>query len=664
MNGFLKRGWYLSYGKLITLIHIMTVHPYENLEDHHFWKTGVVTKATNELNSIVPSNIKTLFESKRIVSAGSCFAENIARELKKRKLNYLDYEQCIREDQSDPDEKFGYNRFSARYGNIYTTIQLKELLEESLGLRENSTIIWQRESMYFDALRPSIHLENNTDANIIKKSRIMHLKAINKLLHDCEVFVFTLGLTEYWLDIESGRALPLAPGVKAGKFEAKKYRHMNQDINEIYLNLVDSINLIKSVNPNVEIILSVSPNPLTASYLSGNILVNNIESKCKLLVAAKRASSLISNISYLPSYEIINNPVSRFSFFKPNLRQVNDTGVETVMSYIFPDPSSVPHSNSSATLLTYSTQQAIDNEDDIEYDSTCDESILDNIHQGPNSNNSDRCILFLGTSMASGPTKSGILKAINSLNSKSPYSISADIHAMALSEFQIQSKESILSVTRNSIKSTGDFSAYSKYPKFTRKPFHLSVPKLSRYDAIFLIDCGFNCRITPQLLTILRTSMDRDMNSLVNLIKGQKFVAGRIHNTNDDDVEFFINLLKALDLLPSTPIFLLPGPPEPIFNKKALGELYYEVSKQVDLQKLLKNAHLSVIDDHCSRIELISYPDDLYDKSDLNFFKDKYSRDFPDSMPDDLSLAIDRHFNYEAAGIVSSQIIDHLKSIL
>ncbi len=79
-----------------------------------------------------------------LMTAGSCFAQHIARTLRHRGYNVLDAEPIPPMLPEDSANKFGYNLYSARYGNIYTARQLQQLLREAFGRFEPKNWIWQK----------------------------------------------------------------------------------------------------------------------------------------------------------------------------------------------------------------------------------------------------------------------------------------------------------------------------------------------------------------------------------------------------------------------------------------------------------------------------------------------------------------------------------------
>ena len=83
------------------------------------------------------------------------------------------------------------------------------------------------------------------------------------------------------------------------------------------------------------VLLTVSRVPLTATATDNHVLVATMESKSILRAVAAETIEDRSFIDYFPSYEIINSPVYRGSFFEPNQRSVNHHGVDHVMNMFF-----------------------------------------------------------------------------------------------------------------------------------------------------------------------------------------------------------------------------------------------------------------------------------------------------------------------------------------
>lgn len=71
----------------------MSVHPYKNLPDKAFWKRSVGSVAPGEIDPVGRFDLKIHPETK-VATAGSCFAQHIARHLKASGFCYYVAEQA------------------------------------------------------------------------------------------------------------------------------------------------------------------------------------------------------------------------------------------------------------------------------------------------------------------------------------------------------------------------------------------------------------------------------------------------------------------------------------------------------------------------------------------------------------------------------------------
>ena len=93
--------------------------------------------------------------------------------------------------------------YSARYGNIYSVKQLLQLVQEVSGERDPSNFIWNRDDRYFDALRPLVEPEGYKSFHEVVDARKYHIEKVKNVLNQLDLFIFTLGVTEMWLDKET-----------------------------------------------------------------------------------------------------------------------------------------------------------------------------------------------------------------------------------------------------------------------------------------------------------------------------------------------------------------------------------------------------------------------------------------------------------------------------
>jgi len=304
-------------------------NPYKGLKDYQFWRRAVSTVEFHALNPVVAPKFK-ITRSEKVATAGSCFAQHISRRLQGIGFNYYipDYDSSL---SAEELRVRGYGMFSARYGNIYTVRQLLQLFDEAFGHRAPTEQPWLREDgRYVDPFRPNIEPNGFTIASHVHYDREKHLGHVRDMFLNADVFVFTLGLTEGWLN-KAGDVFPLAPGVSGGDYSTDHYDFKNFSVNEVTDDLRAFLEKLKAANPKVKVILTVSPVPLIATFENRHVLVSTTYSKSVLRVAAGMAEQEYDWVDYFPSYEIITGNFNGGQYYEQDLREVNKTGVSHAM---------------------------------------------------------------------------------------------------------------------------------------------------------------------------------------------------------------------------------------------------------------------------------------------------------------------------------------------
>ncbi len=299
----------------------MSTHPYRGLPADQFWSTAIKPVPAEALDPV--RDVKFTFSPvDPVAAAGSCFAQHIARHLQQAGYNYLQTEAPL--SASEPV-------FSARYGNIYTTRQLRQLMLAAYGLHRPATQAWRRaDGRFIDPLRPQLFPEGFATAEDVISQRRTHLAAVRRVFQDCRVFIFTLGLTEAWLAAD-GTALPVPPGVIGADTTDGDSTFRNFTVAEMRQDMDAFLADLFAVNPSVRVILTVSPVPLVATYEHRHVMVSNTYSKAALRVVAEETAASYPEVAYFPSYEIITAPQVAGRYFEPDMRNVSAAGVDHVM---------------------------------------------------------------------------------------------------------------------------------------------------------------------------------------------------------------------------------------------------------------------------------------------------------------------------------------------
>jgi len=298
-------------------------NPYLNRMPEHTWKTGVAALAPR---SIAPIRAKrfTIGNGSWIATAGSCFAQEIGK-----RLASMPGAALLRAETAGSDQPL----FSALYGNIYTTRQLVQLLDRAFDIFLPLDNAWRRaDGRYVDPFRPYMFAAGFAAVEDVANARQDHLAAVRRVFMDCSVFIFTLGLTEGWRARADGAVFPVAPGIVSDEADSARYAFHNFTYAEALADIRDIVTRLRSVNPVVRVILTVSPTPLAATYTAEHVIVATMHSKSILRAVCSEAEAEFDLVYYFPSYEIISGHFNRGQYYGGNLRTVTAQGIEHVMA--------------------------------------------------------------------------------------------------------------------------------------------------------------------------------------------------------------------------------------------------------------------------------------------------------------------------------------------
>lgn len=309
----------------------MADHPYRHLDDSAYWRRAVAAPGA-EVDPVAGPFL-TLVRTDRVATAGSCFAQHIARHLAASGFNYLETESAHPIVPAEAARAAGYGLFTARYGNIYTTLQLLQLFDRAYGRFVPAEDMWTAPDGVgvVDPFRPTIQPGGFASEGEMRADRAHHLARVRAAFETLDVLVFTLGLTEGWVSRSDGAAFPLCPGVAGGSFDPDRHAFRNLRTAEVRDQLGAFVERLRAVNPAARVILTVSPVPLAATASGNHVLPATIYSKAVLRAAAQEAAEDLPEVYYFPSYEIVTGPQARGRFFAEDLREVTEAGVARVM---------------------------------------------------------------------------------------------------------------------------------------------------------------------------------------------------------------------------------------------------------------------------------------------------------------------------------------------
>jgi hypothetical protein len=305
--------------------------PYSGLPQRAFWRGGVAGVGPFDLPDLYRPRF-ALTPQTRVFTAGSCFAQHVGAAMKRAGLQVIDAEPALRGMPPETAKRFGYGTYAARFGNIYTVRQFRQLLEEMLGLFTPALHIWEKDGRFWDALRPGVEPEGLASPAQVAEMRAQHMGALALALSQADVIVFTLGLTEGWEHRESGTAYPTAPGTIAGEFDPDIFAFRTYGVAEILEDFTAIEEMLAEINPDLKWLLTVSPVPLAATATDDHVLSATMRSKAVLRVVCDMLRDSSERIDYFPSYELVMSPAHPTGAFAPDLRSVRPEVVEGIMA--------------------------------------------------------------------------------------------------------------------------------------------------------------------------------------------------------------------------------------------------------------------------------------------------------------------------------------------
>ena len=195
-----------------------SANPYTEFGTEAFWRTAVAESSAFDIRGLWTPKFRVLPKHK-ILTAGSCFAQHFSRALVAKGYNWVDAEPGPPMLLEDSRRKFNYGVFSFRTGNIYTARALRQWVEWALEVEQPPEEVWEKDGRFYDPFRPAIEPNGFLSPEEVFASRHVTLAAIRNAVKSANFFVFTMGLTESWVNREHGYEYAMCPGTLAGSFD-------------------------------------------------------------------------------------------------------------------------------------------------------------------------------------------------------------------------------------------------------------------------------------------------------------------------------------------------------------------------------------------------------------------------------------------------------------
>ncbi|NVJ89292.1 MAG: GSCFA domain-containing protein [Flavobacteriaceae bacterium] len=232
----------------------------------------------------------------KLILIGSCFSENIGD-----KLNYYKFQSL-----QNP------------FGILFHSLAIEQLITYAINEKEfteNDVFELNDRWHSFDA-----HSYLSADKNTILTNLNKGVSDLNKELKKASHIIITLGTAWVYRYIATDKIV-----ANCHKIPQKKFLKELLTPTEIKESLEATIALIKSINKNVIILLTVSP----VRHLKDGFTENTL-SKSHLISGIHSVVDERKNIHYFPSYEIMMDELRDYRFYKEDMIHPNNTAIEYI----------------------------------------------------------------------------------------------------------------------------------------------------------------------------------------------------------------------------------------------------------------------------------------------------------------------------------------------
>jgi len=232
-----------------------------------------------------------------IIFLGSCFADNIGSKLIQHKLKVL----------SNP------------YGTIYNPLILCKLLMHTIDNKTFSS----EDLSYYNQLYFHLDLHHtfaSEEEHIFLKKYVEAKENLLQFIKNGKILFLTLGTAIGHQLIETGEMVGNCHKMPASLFNKK-----NISTHEITSSLGKTIAALKKLNPNLEIILTVSP----VRHIKDGIIQNS-RSKSRLISSVEEIIATNDSIHYFPAYELIMDDLRDYRFYGEDLVHPNELAIKYV----------------------------------------------------------------------------------------------------------------------------------------------------------------------------------------------------------------------------------------------------------------------------------------------------------------------------------------------
>lgn len=245
----------------------------------------------------IPASQNLIDHTQSLLTIGSCFSQHIGHRLQKYKF------KCI----SNP------------FGTVFNPISIAKLLhrakekkyatEDELMLSHG---VWVHPDFHSSLCDSDKH---HTLSNINNS-----IKTVHEVLLEIKFLFVTLGTSVGYRLLKNNAIV-----ANCHKLPASDFEKINISVEEGYKALKDIMNQFYKINPELHIVLTISP----VRHIKDGIIENSFN-KGRLHAIVEKLLGDGGNISYFPAYEWLMDDLRDYRFYDEDLIHPNEVAIEYI----------------------------------------------------------------------------------------------------------------------------------------------------------------------------------------------------------------------------------------------------------------------------------------------------------------------------------------------
>lgn len=244
---------------------------------------------------------KNLSPKRPVLLMGSCFSDNIGAKIKSTGWPAI------------------VNPCGVLYNPVSIAVMFQLALTQRVIRREIiADSITEREGRYVSWFMGSVAMADTPEECVNKVCEAAD--RLEEGIETAECIFLTFGTSDVWLLRGSDRAV------------GNCHKHPSSEFDKRRVSIEETVSIWKAIieavrhrNPDVKITFTVSPR----RYLSEGAAENSRQ-KAVLILACERLCGELENVFYFPAYEIMNDDLRDYRFYKSDLLHPSEMAVDYV----------------------------------------------------------------------------------------------------------------------------------------------------------------------------------------------------------------------------------------------------------------------------------------------------------------------------------------------